>query len=60
MKGRFFIPGYVPSFLLKMMLGEVSIELLKSASVSSEKISSTGFQFVFPSLEVALDELLKK
>lgn len=60
MKGRFYIPGYVPSFLLKIILGEVSIELLKSAWVSSEKISSTGFQFVFPSLEAALDDLLKK
>jgi uncharacterized protein (TIGR01777 family) len=60
MKGRFFIPIYVPSFVLKMVLGELSVEILKSASVSCEKISRAGFQFLYPSLEVALDDLVKK
>jgi uncharacterized protein (TIGR01777 family) len=60
MKGRFFIPIYVPSFVLKMALGELSVEILKSASVSCEKISRAGFQFLYPSLEVALDDLVKK
>ncbi|OQP47778.1 TIGR01777 family protein [Niastella yeongjuensis] len=60
MKGKFYIPVYVPSFLLKLVLGELSIEILKSARVSCEKIKSSGFQFLFPTLEVALDDLLKK
>jgi NAD dependent epimerase/dehydratase family enzyme len=60
MKGRFYIPVYVPSFLLKVVLGELSIEILKSATVSCEKLMGSGFQFQFPSLEVALDDLLKK
>jgi uncharacterized protein (TIGR01777 family) len=60
MKGRFFIPVYVPSFVLKIMLGELSVEILKSTSVSCEKISKTGFQFLYPSLEVAIDDLVKK
>ena len=60
MKGRFFIPVYVPSFLLKMVLGEVSTEVLKSATISCEKIISSGFQFLFPTLDVALDDLIKK
>jgi uncharacterized protein (TIGR01777 family) len=60
MKGRFFIPIYVPSFVLKIMLGELSIELLKSTAVSCEKISRAGFQFLHPSLDVALDDLVKK
>jgi uncharacterized protein (TIGR01777 family) len=60
MKGRFFIPIYVPSFLLKMVLGEVSTEVLKSATVSCEKLISSGFQFLFPTLDVALDDLIKK
>ncbi|MBO9200741.1 MULTISPECIES: TIGR01777 family oxidoreductase [Niastella] len=60
MKGKFFIPVYVPAFLLKLAVGEVSIELLKSTTVSCEKIKSSGFQFLFPTLEVALDDLLKK
>ena len=60
MKGKFFIPVYVPAFVLKLAVGAVSIELLKSARVSCEKIKSGGFQFLFPTLEVALDDLLKK
>ncbi len=60
MKGKFHIPIYVPSFVLKMMLGEMSIEVLKSATVSGDKIRSTGFQFLFPTLESALKDLLMK
>ena len=59
-KGSFFIPLYVPSFLLKIVLGELSVEVLKSATVSCEKISAAGFQFLYPSLEVALNDLVKK
>lgn len=59
-KGKFFTPFYVPAFLLKIMLGEMSIEVLKSATVSSEKISNAGFQFAFPSLDAALRNLVKK
>lgn len=60
MKGRFFIPVYVPSFALKLMLGELSIEVLKSATVSCQRIISSGFQFLFPTLDAALDDLIKK
>jgi len=57
MKGRFFIPVYVPSFALKIILGEMSIEVLKSANVSCEKIRQTGFTFLYPSYEAALHGL---
>ena len=57
MKGRFYIPAYVPSFILKIMLGEMSIEVLKSATVSAEKIRNTGFQFLFPAIESALNDI---
>jgi len=59
-KGRFYIPIYVPSFVLKLALGELSVEILKSTKVSCEKIINSGFQFLYPSLEVALDDLVKK
>jgi uncharacterized protein (TIGR01777 family) len=50
----------VPEFALKLMLGEMSIEVLKSANVSSHKIQAAGFEFDYPSLGEALTQLLKK
>lgn len=58
-KGKFFIPVYVPSFILKLMLGESSIEVLKSTTVSNEKIRSTGFQFLYPTIQEAIQQLSK-
>ncbi|MGI9137818.1 MAG: DUF1731 domain-containing protein, partial [Sediminibacterium sp.] len=54
----FYIPIPVPSFVLKIMLGEMSIEILKSAKVSSRKIELEGFKFDYPTLDIALNELL--
>jgi len=58
LKGKYFVPVYIPSFLLKIMLGEMSIEVLKSATVSAKKVRIAGFQFLYPSIQSALDELL--
>lgn len=58
MKGSFYVSAYVPSFVLKIMLGELSTEVLKSTTVSSEKIRRTGFQFIYPSIEAALNALV--
>ena len=56
-KGNFFIPVYIPSFVLKLVIGEMSIEVLKSATVSCDKIHYTGFTFLYPSLDAALKNL---
>ncbi len=56
---NFFIPIHVPAFALKIALGEMSIEVLKSCRVSSAKIQQTGFHFIYPSLEAALTQLHK-
>jgi len=58
-KGRFFVHMHVPAFLIKAMLGEMSVEVLKSATVSSEKIRTAGFTFLYPSIESALDNLVE-
>jgi uncharacterized protein (TIGR01777 family) len=54
MRGKYFVPVHVPAFVLKMVMGEMSIEVLKSATVSSSKIEATGFQFEFPDISTAL------
>ncbi len=57
MKGKFFIPLNVPRFVLNIMLGKRSVEVLKSATVNSDKIKQTGFTFLYPSIERALNQL---
>jgi uncharacterized protein len=47
----------VPAFALKIALGEMSTEVLKSATVSSKKIEDVGFYFQFPTLDKAIDDL---
>lgn len=59
-KGKFYIPAYVPAFVLKIILGEMSIEVLKSATVSSKKIQDAGFTFLYPSIKAALDDLCRR
>jgi uncharacterized protein len=58
LKGRYFVPVYIPAFLLKIALGEMSIEVLKSTTVSANKARSAGFQFLYPTIEPALDALI--
>jgi uncharacterized protein len=58
MRGKAFITAPVPSFVLKLVLGEMSIEVLKSTTVSSSKIQNEGFQFLYPSIDAALNELI--
>src|ERR1700722_17084735 len=59
LKAKKFIPVHVPEFILKIVLGEMSVEVLKSCAVSSDKIRNTGFQFLYPGIESALNELIK-
>ena len=57
MNGKIFITLHIPSFILKIMLGERSIEVLKSATVSCAKIKQTGFTFLYPTIDMALQQL---
>jgi uncharacterized protein (TIGR01777 family) len=47
----------VPAFALKIVLGEMSVEVLKSATVSSAKVQNAGFQFIYPRLDRAIESL---
>ena len=55
----FYIPLNVPAFVLKIMMGERSIEVLKSTTVSCEKIMKEGFKFDFPTAALAINELIQ-
>lgn len=50
----------VPSFLLKWILGEKSIIVLKGGRISSKKILDAGFQFTYSDLKSALKNILRK
>jgi NAD dependent epimerase/dehydratase family enzyme len=59
MHGNGFIKAHAPEFVLKLMLGDRSVEVLKSATVSSHKIEGAGFEFQFPGIEHALSNIVK-
>jgi len=58
-KNKFHIPLKVPAWLLKMILGEMSIEILKSCTVAATKTEATDFVFSYSTLQEALDQLIK-
>ncbi|MDB5201801.1 MAG: hypothetical protein JWQ27_1210 [Ferruginibacter sp.] len=58
-KGKFFIPMHVPEFVLKIMMGERAVEVLKSCTVSADKIKESGFTFVAPTIDASLPRQLK-
>jgi uncharacterized protein (TIGR01777 family) len=48
----------VPSFLLKLALGEMSNIVLGGNKVSNQKILNSGFSFQFDKLEMAVQEII--
>lgn len=55
-----FFKAHAPQFMLQLMLGEMSIEVLKSSFVSSKKIEDEGFEFKYPLLETCISDLMKE
>jgi uncharacterized protein (TIGR01777 family) len=56
-RGKFHVPFHVPSFALKMALGEMSVEVLKSATVSADKVLGAGLTFQYPKIGDAVKAL---
>ena len=59
MQGMRWLPVWVPAVALRLALGELSIEVLKSATVSADKIVQNGFSFLYPDIKVALQQLVQ-
>ncbi|SHK90838.1 hypothetical protein SAMN05444266_101550 [Chitinophaga jiangningensis] len=59
-KGRSYMMAYVPAAVLKVALGEMSVEVLKSVRASANKIQQTGFQFSYPTIDKAMEQLFPK
>jgi uncharacterized protein len=57
-RGKLYTTVHVPAFVLKLIIGEMSIEVLKSATVSGDKIRLAGFTFLYPTIEAALNQLI--
>ncbi|MES2775725.1 MAG: TIGR01777 family oxidoreductase [Bacteroidota bacterium] len=58
-KGKWWLPMRVPAFVLKIVLGEGSTEVLKSTTASSQKIEMAGYHFKLPAIEEAIQKLVK-
>lgn len=58
LKKPFWFPG-IPSIIIKLVFGEMSVMLLNGSRVSSKKIETEGYQFSFPDLDSALRDLIK-
>jgi NAD dependent epimerase/dehydratase family enzyme len=55
----FFLPK-TPEFILKLIFGEMSQLVLVSQRLSNSKITSTGFQFKFNTIQEALTNVYGK
>jgi uncharacterized protein len=50
----------VPAFALKLGMGEMANAVLGGSKVASGRLQATGFQFQFPQVRPALEDLLKE
>lgn len=54
------IPLPAPEWAIKVLLGEMSTEVLKSTQVSAHKILTEGFDFFYPTIEACISHLYHK
>lgn len=48
----------IPAFVAKLLLGEMAALMLDDANISSDKITNTGFDFRYKTIEKALEDLI--
>ena len=57
LKRKIFLPN-IPPLFFKLLFGEMAIVLLTGSRISSDKISSHGYDFKYANLQAALHNLL--
>lgn len=57
-RNKFYIPVNVPTFVLNLMMGEMSTEVLKSANLSVAKMIHEGFIFSYPEIKESVQNLM--
>jgi NAD dependent epimerase/dehydratase family enzyme len=58
LKRPLWLPN-IPSAFIKMIFGEMSVIILNGSRISSERIKRTNFKFQYPSIDSALENLIK-
>jgi uncharacterized protein (TIGR01777 family) len=53
-------PIHVPAFMLKMILGEMSILPLMSSNTLATKLLETGYKYSYVNLDIALDSIYSR
>ncbi|GGG62050.1 TIGR01777 family oxidoreductase [Epilithonimonas arachidiradicis] len=54
---KLFLPN-IPKFVIKTILGEMSVLALEGSRISSRKIENSGFNFKYNNLDLALSDVL--
>lgn len=57
--GRPLLLPAIPSFVLKLLLGEMADLVLRGSKVSGNKVIQAGYKFQFPEIDRALQNLLR-
>lgn len=59
-KGGIKIPAPVPPFVLQLIMGDASVEVLKSCTVSSAKVEGEGFSFRYATADEAITAIVSE
>ena len=59
-KGGIRIPAPVPPFVLRIIMGEASVEVLKSCTVSSKKVQDAGYVFRYAEIDGAVKQIINE
>jgi uncharacterized protein len=57
---KFTITLPIPKLALQIVLGEFSVELLKSVAISNQKLLASGFTFTYDTISACMNNLLSK